>query len=402
MKRLMMALVVLACLLPATAHAQDRLWEVFGSDGTWHPPVTWNTVSNMPQVECVAPAGGSEVDLVKIDGTAVEHTGGYQGVYAYVQTMPVTNVNMFDANGVGVYQDLGSLRTVAYDIAGAVKTVWDVTSATLATAALQTAANAILTSTEISASSTAGSTASMDGKMPALVGGAVPVTGTFFQVTQPVSGTFYPVTQPVSGTVTVNGTLTTVSTVTSLTQMNGQAISMGTGVRDAGTQRVTVATDDIVPVTVSVGSVVDSASGAQQASWLLVADGTSNDANHGTMTVVAANTPVKLYTLPAGKGYHDISIAMTDDSTDDFDFTVQIFGVNDLPTAGFDIDAWLSVGSLLVPSWRMSLDQSELLISQPVIRSHATYLLVVFDAVTTNPTDDPELRIFSYNEGDSR
>jgi hypothetical protein len=40
----------------------------------------------------------------------------------------------------------------------------------------------------------------------------------------------------------------TLSTVTSLTQMNGQAIAMGTGVRSAGTQRVTVATDDLVPI----------------------------------------------------------------------------------------------------------------------------------------------------------
>jgi hypothetical protein len=47
----------------------------------------------------------------------------------------------------------------------------------------------------------------------------------------------------------VSGTVTTVSTVTSLTQMNGQVISMGTGVRDAGTQRVTIATNDAVPVT---------------------------------------------------------------------------------------------------------------------------------------------------------
>ncbi len=46
-------------------------------------------------------------------------------------------------------------------------------------------------------------------------------------------------------------TLATVSTVTSLTQMNGQAIAMGTGSRSAGTQRVTVATDDVVPVSKS-------------------------------------------------------------------------------------------------------------------------------------------------------
>jgi hypothetical protein len=41
-------------------------------------------------------------------------------------------------------------------------------------------------------------------------------------------------------------------TMTSLTQMNGQAIAMGTGLRSAGTQRVTIATDDLVPVSGSV------------------------------------------------------------------------------------------------------------------------------------------------------
>jgi hypothetical protein len=44
-----------------------------------------------------------------------------------------------------------------------------------------------------------------------------------------------------------SGTLTTVSTVTNLSQLGGQAVSMGTGARDAGTQRVTIATDDVVP-----------------------------------------------------------------------------------------------------------------------------------------------------------
>lgn len=46
-----------------------------------------------------------------------------------------------------------------------------------------------------------------------------------------------------------NDITVTSGTVTSLTQMNGAAISMGTGVRDAGTQRVTIATNDAVPVT---------------------------------------------------------------------------------------------------------------------------------------------------------
>jgi len=50
--------------------------------------------------------------------------------------------------------------------------------------------------------------------------------------------------------VIASGTVTTVSAVTNLAQLGGAAVSMNTGVRDAGTQRVTVATNDSVPVTV--------------------------------------------------------------------------------------------------------------------------------------------------------
>jgi hypothetical protein len=46
-------------------------------------------------------------------------------------------------------------------------------------------------------------------------------------------------------------TVTTVATVTNLSQLGGQAIAMGTGVRTAGTQRVTIATDDVVPASQS-------------------------------------------------------------------------------------------------------------------------------------------------------
>ena len=70
----------------------------------------------------------------------------------------------------------------------------------------------------------------------------------------------------------------------------------------------------------TAGTVTDSAAAAQNANWLLVSDGTSNDTDHGTMTVVAANTAVKLYTLPVGKEFHEISVAMPD-SSDDFDMT---------------------------------------------------------------------------------
>ena len=65
-------------------------------------------------------------------------------------------------------------------------------------------------------------------------------------------------TQPVSGTVTVtdgagalntiidSGTVTTVSTVTSLSQFAGAAINLGSGTIGTGTLRVNIATDDPV------------------------------------------------------------------------------------------------------------------------------------------------------------
>lgn len=62
------------------------------------------------------------------------------------------------------------------------------------------------------------------------------------------------------GTVTTVGTvntvtaLTTCSTVTNLAQINGVASALNTGVRSAGTLRVTVATDDVVPC---VGTIAD-------------------------------------------------------------------------------------------------------------------------------------------------
>lgn len=75
---------------------------------------------------------------------------------------------------------------------------------------------------------------------------SVPVTGTFWQATQPVSGTFWQATQPVSGTVT---TTPPSNASTNVAQIGGVATSMNTGVRDTGTQRVTIATNDSVPVT---------------------------------------------------------------------------------------------------------------------------------------------------------
>lgn len=94
--------------------------------------------------------------------------------------------------------------------------------------------------------------------------GTVPVSGTFWQATQPVSGTFWQATQPVSGTVTaISGTAanfnaTVVGTGTlavqntqagtasqNVAQLAGTTTSVNSGNKDAGTLRVTLATDQV-------------------------------------------------------------------------------------------------------------------------------------------------------------
>lgn len=85
---------------------------------------------------------------------------------------------------------------------------------------------------------------------------ALPVTGTFFQATQPVSAAALPLPAGAS-TLAEQQTQTTalqlIDNIVSgaganITQLGGTNVSMNTGVRDAGTQRVTVATNDLVPV----------------------------------------------------------------------------------------------------------------------------------------------------------
>lgn len=84
---------------------------------------------------------------------------------------------------------------------------------------------------------------------------------------------------------TVTG-VTTVSTLTNLAQFGGQAITMGTGVRAAGTLRVTVATDDSVPVTNAALAVVGNGTSAAAMRVTLASDST------GTVTLAAETTKV--------------------------------------------------------------------------------------------------------------
>ena len=104
------------------------------------------------------------------------------------------------------------------------------------------ATEATLATIDTDTGAIATSTASIDGKITACNTGAVVISAALPAGTNNIGDV------DVLSLPTVSA-VTTVSTVTSLTQMNGQAIAMGTGVRTAGTQRVTIATDDSVPVT---------------------------------------------------------------------------------------------------------------------------------------------------------
>jgi hypothetical protein len=93
--------------------------------------------------------------------------------------------------------------------------------------------------------------------------------------------------------------VTTVSTVTNLAQQGGVAISLNTGVRDTGTQRVTIATNDVVPVTDNSGSLtVDYATtGSGTATGALRVELPTNGT--GVIATVGAVTAIT-NALPAG------------------------------------------------------------------------------------------------------
>lgn len=122
------------------------------------------------------------------------------------------------------------------------------------------------------------------------ISGGVGVTGTFWQATQPVSLASLPALAAGTngiGKLTANAGVTigaveiaaaqTLATVTNLSQLGGVAIAMGTGVRSAGTQRVTIATDDTVNVNITGGSSAgteyteDAAAAANPAGGMLIA-----------------------------------------------------------------------------------------------------------------------------------
>lgn len=129
------------------------------------------------------------------------------------------------------------------------------------------------------------------------------------------------------GTVT---TVTTCSTVTNLAQLGGAAISMGTGVRDAGTQRVTIATDDVVPASQSGTWNITNVSGT-----VSLPTGAATAANQST-----GNTALQLIDNPVVA--HDAAVSGATGS-----YMIGLNARSSAPTAVANADATYMLGTLL-------------------------------------------------------
>ena len=105
-------------------------------------------------------------------------------------------------------------------------------------------------------------------------------------------------TTKVIGTVNLSAAQT-LATVTNLAQMGGVAISLNTGVRDTGTQRVTIATNDLVPVTGTITAVTAITNALPTGANTIGAVNIAAAQTLATVTTVAAVTAIT-NALPTG------------------------------------------------------------------------------------------------------
>lgn len=156
-------------------------------------------------------------------------------------------------------QALAAASTPVVLTAAQITTLTPPTNTGYATSALQTTGNT--------------SVGNIDTKTPALgqalAAASVPVVLTAAQLSTLTPLSTIAATQSGTWNITTLTTVTTVSTVTNLSQMSGQAIAMGTGARSAGTQRVTIATDDVVPSSQSGTWTVQPGNTANTTPWLV-------------------------------------------------------------------------------------------------------------------------------------
>ena len=109
--------------------------------------------------------------------------------------------------------------------------------------------------------------------------------------------------------VIASGTVTTVSTVTSLSQLGGQAINLGEGVIATGTQRVTIATDDdgIAHLATIAGAV------STQMQCDIVAALPAGDNNVGNVDIVTVPAPLNV--VGGGAEATALRVTLANDST---------------------------------------------------------------------------------------
>jgi hypothetical protein len=194
-------------------------------------------------------AGVKYQQIKLIDGTADSTTP--TGVAANPLQVSLAN---HGANATPVLVDLGAADTLG--TVTTVGTVTTITNAVAVTNAGLTALNGAITGTEVqvdvlSMPSTTVTATNLDIRDLTSASDSVAAVctnaGTFaVQASIAAAQTLSTVTTVGTVSTITGGTITTLS---NQTQMGGQNISMGTGARDAGTQRVTIATNDAVPVT---------------------------------------------------------------------------------------------------------------------------------------------------------
>jgi hypothetical protein len=234
-----------------------------------------------------------------------------------------------------------------------------------------------------------GNTANSTAWLVTGAGGTFPVTG-------PLTDTQLRATAvPVSGTVT---TSPPANASTNLTQLGGTAISLNTGVRDAGTQRVTVATNDSVPVTGTFWQATQPVSGTVTATGPLTdtqlratavpVSGTVATTQSGTWTVQPGNTANTTAWLVTGTG--GIFPATQSGS-----WTVAANAGTNLNTSALALEASL----VKLPLTQSSTTSGQ---SGPLMQGAVTESVPVYVSGQTNPlslTVDGELRTLATVSG---
>ena len=234
--------------------------------------------------DTTAPTPVTDTNPLPVDGTvAATQSGTWTVGLSAAQTLAtvttvgtvttvstVTNLSQLGGAAVPIGAGLEATAvrvTLPTDGTGKVSAAqsgtWNVTNVS-GTVSLPTGA-----STSANQATEIASLASIDGKITACNTGAVVLTTSTASIGKLASNTGVTIGAVEIAAAQTLATVTTVSTVTNLSQLGGVAIAMNTGVRSTGTQRVTIATDDIVPASQSGTWTVQPGNTANTTAWLV-------------------------------------------------------------------------------------------------------------------------------------